>query len=108
MASVGIREVRKAYGQVEVIHGVSVDVNRVAGGDVWGSRDRPAVRRVDRERNTMRVLSTESAKTAIVQVQAIVNDGLVDEINKLDQQGRTLSNPDVWDGPLASSSATQK
>ena len=26
MASVGIREVRKAYGQVEVIHGVSVDV----------------------------------------------------------------------------------
>lgn len=49
----------------------------------------------------MRVLSTEAAKTAIVQVQAIVNGGLVDEINKLDQQGRTLSNSEVWDGPLA-------
>jgi uncharacterized protein YukE len=49
----------------------------------------------------MRVLSTEAAKTAIVQVQAIVNGGLLDEIGKLDQQGRTLSNPEVWDGPLA-------
>lgn len=49
----------------------------------------------------MRVLSTEAAKTAIVQVQSIVNGGLLDEITKLDQQGRTLSNPDVWDGPLA-------
>jgi hypothetical protein len=49
----------------------------------------------------MRVLSTEAAKTAIVQVQSIVNGGLLDEIGKLDQQGRTLSNPEVWDGPLA-------
>ena len=48
-----------------------------------------------------RVLSTEVAKTAIVQVQSIVNGGLLDEINKLDQQGRMLSNPEVWDGPLA-------
>ena len=49
----------------------------------------------------MRVLSTEAAKSAIVQVQSIVNGGLLDEINKLDQQGRTLSNPEIWDGPLA-------
>ena len=49
----------------------------------------------------MRVLSTEAAKTSIVQLQSIVNGGLLDEINKLDQQGRTLSNPEVWDGPLA-------
>lgn len=49
----------------------------------------------------LRVLSTEAAKTAIVQVQSIVNGGLLDEIGKLDQQGRTLSNPEVWDGPLA-------
>jgi hypothetical protein len=49
----------------------------------------------------LRVLSTEAAKTAIVGVQSIVNGGLLDEIGKLDQQGRTLSNPEVWDGPLA-------
>ena len=50
---------------------------------------------------TPRVLSTDTAKSAITQVQAIVTGGLTDEISKLDQQGRTLSNPDVWDGPLA-------
>jgi hypothetical protein len=48
-----------------------------------------------------RVLSTEQAKTAIQQVQAIINGGLTDQIAQLDAQGRTLSNPDVWDGPLA-------
>lgn len=48
-----------------------------------------------------RVLATEQAKTSIQQVQAIINGGLTDEIAKLDQQGRTLSDPDVWDGPLA-------
>lgn len=48
-----------------------------------------------------RVLATEQAKTSIQQVQAIINGGLADEIAKLDQQGRTLSDPDVWDGPLA-------
>ena len=48
-----------------------------------------------------RVLTTEQAKTSIQQVQAIINGGLADEIAKLDQQGRTLSDPDVWDGPLA-------
>jgi DNA repair ATPase RecN len=48
-----------------------------------------------------RVLSTEQAKTAIQQVQAIINGGLNEQIAKLDSQGKTLSNPDVWDGPLA-------
>lgn len=48
-----------------------------------------------------RVLSTERAKAAIQQVQAIVNGGLSEQIAKLDAQGRTLSDPDVWDGPLA-------
>lgn len=48
-----------------------------------------------------RVLSTEQAKTSIQQVQAIVNGGLSDQIAQLDAQGKTLSNPDVWDGPLA-------
>ena len=48
-----------------------------------------------------RVLSTEQAKTAIQQVQAIINGGLTEQIAKLDSQGKTLSNPDVWDGPLA-------
>ena len=48
-----------------------------------------------------RVLSTEQAKSAIQQVQAIINGGLTDQISKLDAQGKILSNPDVWDGPLA-------
>src|SRR3954469_21123444 len=48
-----------------------------------------------------RVLSTEQAKSSIQQVQAIVNGGLTEQIAQLDAQGKTLSNPDVWDGPLA-------
>ena len=49
-----------------------------------------------------RVLSTEQAKTAIQQVQSIVNGGLAEQIAKLDAQGKVLSSPDVWDGQLAS------
>jgi uncharacterized protein YukE len=49
-----------------------------------------------------RVLSTEQAKTSIQQVQAIINGGLTEQIAKLDAQGKTLSDPNVWDGPLAS------
>ena len=48
-----------------------------------------------------RVLSTDQAKSAIQQVQGIINGGLVEQITKLDAQGKILSNPDVWDGPLA-------
>ena len=48
-----------------------------------------------------RVLSTEQAKTSIQQVQAIINGGLEEQIGKLDAQGKTLSDPEVWDGPLA-------
>ncbi len=50
---------------------------------------------------TARVLSTDAAKSAIAQVQAIVTGGLSGEISKLDSQGKLLSEPDVWDGPLA-------
>ena len=48
-----------------------------------------------------RVLSTDRAKTAIQQVQSIVNGGLTDQIAALDGQGKVLSDPNVWDGPLA-------
>ena len=48
-----------------------------------------------------RVLSTEQAKQTITQIQNIVNGGLTDQINQLDRQGQTLSQPDVWDGQLA-------
>jgi uncharacterized protein YukE len=50
---------------------------------------------------TARVLSSEQAKSAIKQVQAIINGGLTEQIARLDSQGKILSNPDVWDGPLA-------
>ena len=49
-----------------------------------------------------RVLSPEQAKTSIKKIQGIVNGGLAEEIQKLDSEGKTLSQPDVWDGPLAS------
>lgn len=49
-----------------------------------------------------RVLSTEEAKSAIRQIQNIVNGGLTDQITALDGQGRILSDQNVWDGPLAS------
>ena len=55
-----------------------------------------------------RVLSTEQAKTAIQQVQAIINGGLTEQISKLDAQGKILSTPDVWDGPLAQQFLTRR
>ncbi|AUZ87624.1 pyrophosphorylase [Arthrobacter agilis] len=48
-----------------------------------------------------RVLSTEQAKAAIGQVQSIINGGFTDQISALDAQGKILSDPNVWDGPLA-------
>ena len=48
-----------------------------------------------------RVLSTEQAKTSIGQVQSIINGGLSEQIANLDNQGKMLSDPNVWDGPLA-------
>jgi putative pyrophosphorylase len=48
-----------------------------------------------------RVLSTEQAKTAIRQIQSIIDGGLTDQINALDSQGQILSDPNNWDGPLA-------
>jgi len=48
-----------------------------------------------------RVLSTEEAKTAIRQMQSIIAGGFTDQITNLDSQGKVLSDPNVWDGPLA-------
>jgi uncharacterized protein YukE len=48
-----------------------------------------------------RVLSTPEAKTAIKEMQSIVNGSLQDELNRLDKTGQTLSDPNVWDGNLA-------
>ncbi|KWZ72655.1 MAG: hypothetical protein E6700_06635 [Winkia neuii] len=48
-----------------------------------------------------RVLSTEQAKSAISQLQSIINGGFTDQISQLDAQGKILSDPNVWDGPLA-------
>ncbi|MCT1368548.1 hypothetical protein [Kocuria sp. HSID16901] len=48
-----------------------------------------------------RVLSSEEAKQAITQIQNIIDGGLTDQIQQLDTQGQRLSEPNVWDGPLA-------
>ncbi len=34
-------------------------------------------------------------------MQSIINGGFTDQISQLDSQGQTLSDPNVWDGPLA-------
>ncbi len=49
-----------------------------------------------------RVLSTDAARSAIASMSSIINGGLADQIAQLDQQGRQLCQPDVWDGSLAS------
>lgn len=51
---------------------------------------------------TTRVLSTAEAESAIRRMQGIVNGGLVDQIRQLDAEGRVLSDPNIWDGALAS------
>lgn len=48
-----------------------------------------------------RVLSSGEARTAIQRFQSIVNGPLLDQINALNREGTTLSNPAVWDGNLA-------
>ena len=48
-----------------------------------------------------RVLSTEQAKSAIGQVQSIMEGGFTDQISALDAQGKILSGPNTWYGPLA-------
>lgn len=48
-----------------------------------------------------RVLSTDDAKSAIQRIQSIVSTGLTDQISQLNTEGTRLSQPDVWDGPLA-------
>lgn len=48
-----------------------------------------------------RVLSTAAARQAIQQLQQIINGPLMDQIRALDNQGKTLSDANVWDGNLA-------
>lgn len=48
-----------------------------------------------------RVLASAEAKSAIQQLQSIVSGGLTDQISALNAQGQVLSDPNVWDGPLA-------
>jgi len=54
-----------------------------------------------------RVLATEEAKTAITQMQNIINGGLTEHIKNLDTQGQRLSDPHVWDGKLANDFRSQ-
>ncbi|MGH3566617.1 MAG: WXG100 family type VII secretion target [Pseudonocardia sp.] len=54
-----------------------------------------------------RVLSSEEARTAITQMQNIINGGLTEQIRSLDTQGQRLSDPNVWDGKLATDFRSQ-
>ena len=48
-----------------------------------------------------RVLSTEEARTAIQQMQSILSTSFESNVQNLINVGNTLSQPDVWDGPVA-------
>lgn len=48
-----------------------------------------------------RVLATDEARAAIDDMRRIITGGLSGEIANLDRQGRVLSDPNNWDGPLA-------
>jgi uncharacterized protein YukE len=48
-----------------------------------------------------RVLATPEAAAAISQIENILNSGLTQTIQNLNQQGGMLSDPAVWDGNLS-------
>ena len=48
-----------------------------------------------------RVLATPEAAAAISQMESILNSGLAETIQNLNNQGTTLSDPNVWDGNLS-------
>lgn len=48
-----------------------------------------------------RVLSTETAKSSIRTMATIINGDLTEQIRRLDTEGNSICQPDVWDGSLA-------
>jgi len=48
-----------------------------------------------------RVLSTETARATIQRMEAILAGQLQQQVQQLEQQGQTLSDPNVWDGRSA-------
>jgi uncharacterized protein YukE len=48
-----------------------------------------------------RVLSSEQGKASITRMQAILANGLAEQIRALRAEGEVLSDPNVWDGALA-------
>ena len=49
-----------------------------------------------------RVLSTDVAEQAIARMQSIITGGLTDQMRQLEGVGQQLSDPNNWDGNLAS------
>ena len=49
----------------------------------------------------VRVLATDEAKTAIRQMNTLVNGDLERLLGQLDGLGQKLSDPNCWDGPTA-------
>lgn len=48
-----------------------------------------------------KVLATPEAHSAINALGSLINGDLTTQIASLDRQGQILSDPNVWDGPLA-------
>jgi hypothetical protein len=49
----------------------------------------------------VRVLATQEAKDCILHMRAVIAGSLCDQIGELHRDGDRLSDPEVWDGPVA-------
>ena len=48
-----------------------------------------------------RIVLSPAARSAVEQMQRIINSGLMEQINALGQQGKILSDQSAWDGRMA-------
>lgn len=54
-----------------------------------------------------RVVTTGEARDAIQKFKAILEGGLIQQIEDLNRQGQMLSQPEIWDGRLAQQFRTE-
>jgi uncharacterized protein YukE len=83
--------------QGQVLHQLGYDIVPLR------SRRKNVIRLYMHRRKIMpdRVLSSAAAREAIQRFGKIINGDLLTQINALNREGQTLSQPDNWDGRLA-------
>ena len=70
--------------------------------DIFQRISLPCVYQPTRSKHmAMRVLSSDQGRASITRLQAILNNGIAEQIRALRSEGEVLSDPNVWDGQLA-------